>query len=124
MTLFLATAITLTNAVGGVMHGEYVSSTPSSVTVRTAARMRTIPFTSLAPAERMRILSQYGELPESPEEREIYARYQSERARIEGMVRDGWMKREVADRQLAAERRNALHRLSALGLKPRGSRLE
>lgn len=111
IAIVLATALTLTNAVGRTLSGEFVRCDVQAVTVRTGKTERTIPFTALKQGERERILKAHGTLPPTPQEKRVKQHLDTELAVIDAKEKGGWLTKEAADRRRAAERRNADFRL-------------
>ena len=110
--IVLATALTLTNAVGRTLSGEVVRCDAQSVTVRTGKIERTVPFAALKKGERERVLKAHGTLPPTPKEKRVKQRLDTELAVIDAKEKGGWLTKEAADRRRAAERRNAEFQLA------------
>ena len=107
--------ITVTNAVGQSLSGEYVRCDTRTLTLRVGAKERTLPFAVLKAGERERILAACGKLPPSAGEVQVKERMDGQLAVIDAKERGGWLSKEAADDLRAAERRNAEYRLKKMG---------
>ena len=112
LTFYLLSFISLTNAVGRSISGEFVRCDERTVTIRTGKTERTIPFVALKSGERERILKAHGTLPPTAREKRVKAHLDAELAVIDAKEKGGWLSKDEADKRRAAERRNAEFQLA------------